>query len=66
MPVTVIQEFEQGGSALVTDHSTPTGISQTLHTLTVSHKHMPSPSCGPSPNRPVIKENEGYAHGAMT
>lgn len=62
VPNAVIEEFERGSVAVVTDHVTPSGIGQTTHTLTVSPSQSPSTAVprGPLADRPVIKESEGY------
>ena len=65
VPNAVIEEFERGTKAVVTDHTAPSGTGQTLHTLTVSPNQSCSTSPGPSASRPVIKENEGCVEFAF-
>lgn len=61
IPNIVIEEFERGTVGIVSDYATPTGIRQTVYTLTVasSQSHYTTIAYGPSADRPVIKESKG-------
>ena len=58
IPTEVIQEFERGNKAVVTD-STVSRMGQTMHTLAVSQRHTQPHK---DDTRPIILGNTGCVH----
>ena len=63
IPQEIIREFEQGVASSVTDLTVPSGMGQTVHTLTVSAQNK-SKSKSPE-DRQVVKESDGYVNLAV-
>ena len=59
VPVAVVQEFERGVVAAVTDHMSLSGIGQTRHTLTVGPSDSSTLTSHTAAARTVIRESEG-------
>ena len=59
VPALVVEEFERGTVAAVTDNVTLFGIGQTTHTLTIAPTQSPICTLGISAGHTVIKGNEG-------